>query len=68
MTLEEYLARPYQFILVWDLEKYKFELTMHYKEKALAWWYAAIILTPLAAVILASWWCGSVLDWIMGRP
>jgi hypothetical protein len=33
---------------------------------ARAWWYATIILTPLAAVLLASWWYGPSLNRIMG--
>lgn len=35
-------------------------------EKTRAWWYAFIILAPLAAIILASWWYGPGLDRVMG--
>jgi hypothetical protein len=35
-------------------------------EKARAWWYAAIILTPLAAVIAAHQFLGPSLERIMG--
>ena len=37
-------------------------------EKARAWWYAGIILIPLAAIILASHWYGPSLDRVMGWP
>ena len=36
------------------------------KDKARAWWYAAIILVPLATVILAHIWYGPSLDQVMG--
>jgi len=36
------------------------------KDKARAWWYAALILIPLAAVILAHQFFGPSLDRIMG--
>lgn len=37
-------------------------------EKLRAWWYAAIIFTPVAAVILASLWFGPGLDRLAGLP
>lgn len=36
------------------------------REKTRSWWYAAIILIPLAAVILAHHWHGPSLNRIMG--
>jgi len=36
------------------------------KDKARAWWYAALILIPLAAVILTHQFFGPSLDRIMG--
>jgi hypothetical protein len=36
------------------------------REKARLWWYAAILLAPLALILLAHYCLGPSLDWIMG--